>query len=155
MTHVVINDYLEHQRTDLFFTKEDFEEVDSYWNDEDQLLVDLQSNIYFKNRTRWCHLEPFHFRIMVTKICQQISGLSDADRTDEEHPTVKSLHFLLCGLIKSLEKRSDSAIEFLKVQRVGEYDVSVEFQSVMQMILPPMKEVHTAKGITVVVDNSQ
>ena len=155
MTHVVINDYTLHQRTDLFFTREDFEEVENHWYDEDELLVGLQNNVYFTNRKRWSDLEPFHYRIMVTKILQQVGDLADEERGDVDNPTVKSLHFLLCGLIISLEKRSDSSIEFLKVLRVGEYDVSIEFQSVMQMVLPPIKsQQSTINGITVVVDNS-
>lgn len=155
MAHVVINDFISHQRTDLFFTREDFEEVEGYWLDEDQLLIDLQTNVYFTNRRRWCDLDPFHFRIMVTKILQQVEGLSLTDRADQDHPTIKSLHFLLCGLIMSLEKRSDSSIEFLKVLRVGEFDVSIEFQSVMEMTLPAIKSPPpVGKGISVVVDNS-
>lgn len=153
MTHVVINDYVMHQRVDLFFTREDFKAVEEVWNDEDRLLVDLQKTSYFEGRTRWSELDPFHFRMMLTKNFQRVASLPEAERGDSEHAYVKSLHFLICGLILALEKRSDSSIETMKFQRVGEYDLSVEFSSVMEMHVPTVKA--SAPKFSIVVDKDK
>lgn len=150
MTHVVINDYVIHQRVDFYFTHDDFYAVDAVWEDSDKLLHDLQNNDLFKGKLRWCDLEPMHYRLMVTKNIQQMAKLTLEERGDPDHPYVKSLHFVICGLIRSLELRTESNIETIKFHRVGEYDVSVEYQSVMII----HQGVGKKPGISVIVDNT-
>lgn len=153
MTHVVINDFLTHDRMDLFFTREDFESVDNHWYDEDVLLKELQNNYLFHNRVKWADLEPFHFRFLVANILQKVAGLSDSDKSDPHHPATKSLHFAVIGLIKTLAEKSDCNIEILKLNRIGDYDLYVEFQSIMRMTIPDQKQLPKS-GVAIIVDNS-
>lgn len=154
MTLVIINDYLKNRRMRLFYDKADFVLVDGVWENRDRLLVELQDTDAFRGRERWCDLAPYHFRMMVTKNLAQVAALGDGDTLDLDNPIVQSLNFLICGLIRCLEKASESQIETMKLVRVGDLDVSVEYQSVMLMDSKPAPRRKRGKDISVVVDNT-
>lgn len=155
MLTVVINDFVGSKRIKLSFDAEDFEVAASAWDKSDALFEQLQMHPMYAGRYLWRDLEPLHYREMIAQNLQYVSTLSDDVRVDDDHPVVSSLNFLIVMLAYSIEQRLGANIELLKLSRVGEYDVAVEFTAELQMdIAPPSKRGDTPSGITVVVDNT-
>lgn len=150
MALVVINDYVVNQRYDLVFMNEDFDAVKSVWEDEDSLLHQLQHVPYFKDRFRWCDLDPSHFRFMIARNLSKAAQLPKSDKLDLDDPIIRSMNFLICCLIRSLELRSDSFIEVMKIIRIDERDITIEYQSIM---LPDTDPGGRGK-LSVIVDNT-
>jgi hypothetical protein len=156
MTYVIINDFIDNKRTKLLYLDEDFDLPAQVWDKSDQLLQDLQYLETFSGRLRWRDLDPIHYRDMIAKNLQYVATMPDDERLDEEHPVVSSLNFLICALIYCLEKRTDSHLEWMKINRVGDVEVSIEFHAEMQLetIYPGKKKADTPTGFSVVVDNT-
>ncbi len=156
MTLVIINDFVTDKRVTMLYLSDDFEPVITHWRSQDTLLRDLQYLSSFAGRTRWCDLEPVHFREMIAKNLQYIGKLPEAERLDEENPVVSSLNFLICTLIYCWEKRTDSQVDMVKINRVGDTDVSIEFSAEMKMDVSPLEKMKadTHSGISVIVDNT-
>ena len=156
MTSVIINDYVVNKRVKLFFLPDDFDMIDEQWKEPDQVLVNLQHLDFFKGRERWCDLEPAHFRLLVAKNLQNASFLAEEDRIDDDNPIVSSLNFLICALIRCLERLSDSHLEMMKLNRVGELEVSIEFNAALRMEAPSKP---ARKGgfdpFSIIVDNTK
>lgn len=151
MTLVLINDYVMDKRIKLFFSHEDFAITDGEWESKDALLRDLQRHSVFEGRERWCDLEPFHYRLMITKSLEVTANMSDAERLGQDDLRLRSLNFLICCLIRCVEQKADSHIELLKIHRVEDLEVSFEYSAVMSMEMPRSKP---KKGFSVIVDNT-
>ena len=156
MSLVVINDYVLNRRIKFYLDHDDFEILDENWTDTDMLLVRLQMTETFNGRSRWCDLEPFHYRIMAVKNIIKVFeavGVGSEIRMDSD--SMKSLKFILCGMIRCLEKRADMHIELLRLVRVGHLDMAVEFEAALTMEITPPKKKVTKKGeFSIVVDNT-
>ncbi len=157
MTLVLINDHVANKRVKLFYTDEDFAITDGEWNNSDQLLADLQHHQFFAGKLLWSDLDPFHFRLMITKSLQACSKMTDAERMDDEDPSIRSLNFLVCGLIRCIEGKSDSHIEVMRIHRVGDIDVSFEYEAIQTLEPPSTIKMPPRKkdGFSVVVDNTK
>ena len=149
---VLINDYVVNRRVKFTLDPEDFEIIDLVWDTPHQLLLDLQQNDFFRGRTTWAELDPFHFKAMLIKKLAHIAD-QETEVLDLESPPVKGLLFLLCGLTRSIEKRSESHLEMVRLVRVGPSDVSIEYQGVMSMEAP-FKSKPKPEGLSIVIDNT-
>jgi hypothetical protein len=154
MTTVIINDYVIDRRVNIMLDANDFEIAERVLAvpEPDELLMQLQHLETFQGRTHLSHLEPFHYRVMITMNLKKVAAIRGVS-IDLADPAVKSLVFLVACLILCLEKRADSHIELLKLNRVGELDVTVEFSALMSIEDKTPKKKKKG-GITVVVDNT-
>jgi hypothetical protein len=153
LTTVVINDFVSDRRTAILFTHpHDFQQIESYWETEDKLLVGLdQTNESFKGRRRWCDLTPTHFRFLIMENLNKVSALSDNDQADPANPTMASLTFLLTGFIKKLELVTESTLELMKINRLGETEVLYDYSGSINMHLESLRP---KNGLRVIVDNT-
>jgi hypothetical protein len=153
MVSVITNDYVSNKRVQMFFEPEDFVLVDTNWEMSDRLLSELQALPVFRGRTRWCDLEPAHYRILVSRNLQSVAELNDLERLDTRNPNVASLNFLLCAMIRCIEHRSDAHIEMMKIVRVVDGPVVVEYAAVLRLESRPQER--TVETLSVVVDNTK
>lgn len=152
MTTVVINDFETNRNTAILFNKpHDFERADAFWETEDKLLVGLQEQAFFKDRTRWCDLDPTHFRFLLLDNLNKMAALNDAEQADPSNPVMASLTFLLTSFIKCLEERTESTVEMMKLNRIGENEVLYDYVCSMNMQLDFSRP---KKGLRVIVDNT-
>jgi hypothetical protein len=157
MALAIINDYVVSRRMKLFLDEDDFAILNDNWETENELLVDLQHTQAFSGKTRWCDLAPFHYKFMIaTNIAKAFQQIKD-DEVIEANAVVRSLNFLICGLIRCIEERAECHIEMIRFARVGSMDVAVEFEAALAMeesIKGGPVEVEKQPGLSVVVDNS-
>ena len=158
MALAIINDYVTSRRMKLHLDPEDFKMVDDNWGSEDKLLIDLQKIDIFRNRTRWFDLEPMHYRLMIANNISRAFSEVEGSLVSSE-TIVKSLSFLICALIRCIELRADCHIEMIRLVRVDEIDLAVEFQAslAMEEDINGPEEVTPATddgpGLKIVVDN--
>ena len=157
MASILINDFVTNKRVKLFFLPDDFELVDEQWDREDRLLVHLQSMEFFKGRTRWGDLETPHFRLLIAKNLQHAATLTEEERMNDEHPVVSSLNFLICALMRSIEKRNDCHVELMRINRISDLDIAIEFTGAlsMEVVSPPSSPQKKIDPFSVVVDNTK
>lgn len=147
---VIINDYQIDRRTVLLLEEEDFSRVSENWENEDRILIEMQENPFFEGRTRWCDINPTHWRLMVATNLARISNLSDAQRVDATHPVVMSLNFLIGGLIFCLQHRTESQIELMHINRINDSEVVYDYHACLNMAIDLPKP---KSGLRVVIDN--
>lgn len=152
MTTVVINDFATDRRVAILFNHpHDFAQVDAYWEREDKLLVDLSSTDAFKDRRRWCDLTPTHFRFLIMSTMNKVSALTDEEQADNTNETMASLTFLLTAFIKCMEDLTESTIELLRVNRLGEDEILYDYSGSINMHLDNLRP---KNGLRVIVDNT-
>lgn len=133
-TSVIINDYLINRKISVIFNDLDFKFVNEVWNNEDKLLKDLQFVELFHGKTRWCDLEPIHYRLMIQRNLERIIDISD-DNVSNDNAIIKSLYFLISSLIICIQNKSDSIIELMKINRINEKDVIFDYQATLNIDL--------------------
>lgn len=157
MTLAIINDYVLNRRLKLILDEDDFAIVDTNWSSPDELLAGLQHTETFKGRHCWADLEPFHYRIMIVQnIGKVLADVGVAEQLELTSIGMRSLSFLICALVRCLEHRAESHIEMIRLVRVGDIDMAVEYEAALSMEtnLPP-SEPEKAKGpFAIVVDNT-
>ncbi len=154
MSSVFINDYVINRRAKLYFTSDDYDIVDEKWNEDgDEALVRLQRIDRFKGKLRWSDLTGADFRLLITKNIQAASYLAEEDRIDDTNPIVATLNFLICCLIRHLEIKIDGHVEMLRINRVSDLEVAIEFNAAMKMEAAITKKVSN-DPFSVVVDNT-
>jgi hypothetical protein len=153
MTTVIINDFETDQRIAILFNyPQDFLQINAYWETEDDLLVNLdKANDVFKDRRRWCDLSPTHFRFLIMENMNKMTVLTTEEQADPTNPTMVSLTFLLTGFIKCIEERTESTLELLKVNRLGEGEVLYDYAGSINMHLESLRP---KGGLRVIVDNT-
>lgn len=151
MTTVIVNDYVLNRRVNIVLDANDFAIADRLLAspEPDELLLELQHLDTFKGRTRVADLEPWHLRVMVT---MNLAKVPPGESFDLGDPIVRSLLFLIATLIRCLERRADGHIEMLKLNRVGEHDLTIEFSGLLSM--EDKKPKKRKRGISLVVDNT-
>lgn len=149
-TAIIINDYPTDRRTQLVFTPDDFEIVENNWEETDRLLMGLREVDQFKGRERWCDLDPTHWRILILSNLVKAAALDEETSRDAGHPVIKSLHFLIAGLIVCLELRSESKIELMHINRVGNDEVAYDYAACLNMAVDRLRPT----SFRVVVDNT-
>jgi len=153
VTTVVINDFVIDRRIAILFNHpQDFQRVDSYWEIEDKLLVELdESSAVFKDKRRWCDLTPTHFRFLIMQTLNKAAALTEDQKNDPSNQTMVSLTFLLTGFIKALEIRTESTIELMRINRLGENEVIYDYSGSISM---HMDSFRPKNGLRVIVDNT-
>jgi hypothetical protein len=153
VTTVIINDFVTDRRVAILFNHpQDFQRVDAYWEIEDKLLVELDAaNDVFKDRRRWCDLTPTHFRFLIMETLNKMACLTDDEQADQTNPTMASLTFLLTGFIKMLELRTESTLELMRLNRLGDAEVLYDYSGSINMHLDSIRP---KKGLRVIVDNT-
>lgn len=151
MTTVILNDFVSDRRHAILFNPHDFERVDKFWETEDQLLAGLQDNESFRDRKRWCDLSPTHFRFLIMANLNKVAALTDDEQGDTTNPTMISLTFLLTGFIKCLEMRTESTLELMRINRLGEGEVLYDYAGSINMHLDSLRP---KSGLRVIVDNT-
>lgn len=153
-TTVMVDDTVSDRVTRYSYPDEHRDFVKRNWEQPDKLLAGLQHLALFKDRTRWCDLDPLHFRVLLVHNLEIYSNLTETERDDRENSTVVSLNFLLMALIHCIEQRSMLEVHFLTVTRLTPYDVSYEvsarFYADMGFLARPRKP-----RLSVVVDNTR
>lgn len=152
MTTVVINDLAADQRHVILFNRpHDFQRADAFWENEDPLLLELQHTDFFIGRKRWTDLDPQHFRFLLMNNLSKVAAVPVEDQLDPGNPAMSSLTFLLSALIKCLERRTQSTIELMRLNRLAEHEVLYDFSASVNLHLDDKKP--PRKGLRVIVDN--
>jgi hypothetical protein len=148
---VVVNDFASDRQFTLIFNDTDFTRANEFWDQEDKLLNDLQSEPYFKGKLKWSDLDPTHFQLMLLRVLTKVNKLQPDERGDLDHPVMMGLTFLLTSLIKCLEMRTGCQVELLKLQRLSDTDILYDFAASLNMRLDNPS---APTGIRVIVDNT-
>ena len=152
MTTVIINDFVSDRRVAILFNHpHDFAHAEANWEREDALLVDLQAQESFKDRRRWCDLTPTHFRFLVMTNLTKMAALTDAEQADNTNPVMASLTFLLTSFIKCMEDATESSLELMRINRLGDEEILYDYAGSINMHLDSLQP---KKGLRVVVDNT-
>ena len=152
MTTVVINDFETNRRLAILFNHpHDFARADAEWEREDKLLIEMQKHIAFKERTRWCDLDPTHWRFLILEYLNKMAKLNDTEMYDTQNPVMADLTFLLTSFIKCLEERTEGTMELMRLNRVGENEVLYDYSGSVNMQLDFARP---KKGFRVIVDNT-
>jgi hypothetical protein len=130
----------------IVYSPEDRETVDQYWNDTDNILLNIQQLPPFKGRTRWCDLTPLHFKFLMTRAIEQTFDLL-ADEPDEElgeelnqRPTIASMNFIIMGYAKAYETASGSQIENLRINRHDVNEITLNILTYVSTNFEGLKE---------------
>jgi hypothetical protein len=151
MTLTVINDFVSDRRTEITFNHpQDFVRAEAQWEMEDPLLTKLQNTDAFRGMTRWCDLNPVHYRFLLSSILDKVSKLSDEDQSDPMNEAMVNLTFCLTLMIKCLEDRSESVIELMHINRLGDKEVLYDFTATVNMQI----DLRPKRGFKVIVDNT-
>jgi hypothetical protein len=147
----------------IVYSPEDRSAVDQYWEDTDNILLNIQSLAPFKGRTRWCDLSPIHYKFLMTRAIEQTFDLladapEDEVQSDDlnERPTIASMNFIIMAYAKAYELASGSQIENLRISRhdVNEITmniltyVSTNFEGLKAFVDEPAAKPPSLKLIT-------
>jgi hypothetical protein len=150
---VIINDFETNRRTLSILEDADFNVVNGVWENEDPLLVEMQNNPFFAGRRRWCDLDPTHYRLMILRNLTQVAQIGDDERGNENNLIVRSLHFLLCAMIHCLQRRAESMLELVRINRLNEHEITFDYTATLNMHIEMPKP--KAGKLFVVVDNDK
>lgn len=157
VTTIILNDFETGKRIVTVINAVDIDFVKKVWQNKDRILAEMQDHPVFSGRECWCDLEPKHFTMMIISILNAASDLSDEDRIDNSNKIIASLHFLYAALILCLQIRSDSLIELIRINRMGENDVTYDYTATFNIFegLDIKKKPAGEKpmGLRLVVDN--
>jgi hypothetical protein len=152
VTTVVINDFVTDRRVVLLFNyPQDFAKIEAHWEREDKLLLALSANEAFRDRKRWCDLSPTHFRFLIMNTLNKVSALSEQEQGDADHLVMVSLAFLLSAFIKCLEDCTESNIDLMRINRLGDDEVLYDYAASINMHLDNLRP---KKNLRVIVDNT-
>lgn len=149
---IIITDFEIDKRIYINLEQEDFDFIKKVWNTEDKLLVELQDSPIFENKTKWSDLSPMHYRLMILKNLSLMVALTNEERMDFLNPTIKSLRFLLSALVYSLEMKSESLVELMRITRINDMQVIFDYSANINICFE--KQIPNNK-LRVVVDNDK
>lgn len=156
-TTVLMDDHVQNKHYHLVFTHKEMVMIDTHWNDEDKLLVGLMHTKAFEDCTRWSDLSPLQYQLLVSRNIAKLDELTEDQQMDENNETVKSLHFLITGLIKCLEGVTDANIDLLRIERISEEVVNFSHHASVSLQLGASKAPQSEKSspFKIVVDNTK
>ena len=127
-----ITDSTSGQGITIIASPTDQENVVLRWEDSDKLLKDLQQVEKFRGCTRWCDLNPGHFKFLLARNIDKtfdLLGSFEMNSISESelysHDTMKSLRFILMAYCYCLELQTDGEIEIIKIARVRSMNINV------------------------------
>lgn len=151
-TNIIFDDYVLRTRTALLLGEDTHQRVLDNWLETDPMLAALQGIPLFKGKTSWSHLDPQHWRLLITNtLNKRDATLEKSELFNETHDIVGKLVFLIMGLTHCMQVRSTGAVDTLRIIRVSEIDLTLEF-TIMMMSQP--KAAPPPHGLQVVVDNT-
>lgn len=158
---VIIDDYVRDVRESLVFTEKQMQVVRDNWENQDKLLVEMSVTDFFKDRTRWCDLQPIHYKVMIMRNFMIVTNLdvTAAKITPEE--AEQSLHFLIAALINCIETISGSKIGIFRIQRINDGVINFDYQASLLLELEKAKSAAKAAAdvkrnpFKIVVDNTK
>ncbi len=151
-TTVIINDFSIDRKTAIMFNHpQDFVQVEAVWEKEDKLLRELGSNESFAGKTRWCDLTPSHFRFLIMATLSKLAMITEAQSMQPGNLEMASLTFLLTAFIKCLEDKTESTIELMRINRLGEDEVLYDYAGSINMHFDTLRP---KKKLRVIVDNT-
>ena len=152
MTTVIINDFESDHRMEILFNHpQDFEQIEANWGNEDKLLVDMQGNDFFKGHSRWCDLNPTHYRFLLMATLNRVIELTDEQQADPTNQTMATLTFIITGFIKCMEDRTESSLELMRINRLSDNEILYDYAGSVNMHLESYRR---KKGLRVIVDNT-
>lgn len=157
-TTVFITDHVTSRRDGLAFSEEDFAMVDRQWDVEQEQLLALQDIDVFADKTRFSQLATEHFRALIQQGLAHYAKLTDDERADASHPTVRLVHFLTLAMIHRMETDTGQRIELMRINRISEFNITFDISATMDMnfIKPTVAKPQVATpAFTVVVDNTK
>ena len=149
-TTVIVNDFTNNRRTLTILDNEHFSKIAEIWENEDQILIEMQENDFFAGRRRWCDLNPTHFRLMVARNLTIAASMTFEEHNDPKHPVIRSLHLLMAALVFCLQRRSECLVELVRIARISESEVSYDFAASLNMAIDPQKP---KNSLRIIVDN--
>jgi hypothetical protein len=153
---VVIDDYIQDRRTSYIFTEQQMDIIRGHWSNRDKLLVDLSTTEYFKNKTRWCDLDPVHYKIMILRnliICQE---LNQTENISDIETAERSLQFLIGAMINAIQIKCECRLDLLKIQRVNDRILNFDFQANLILEIESNKQQESTKPpFKIVIDNTK
>ncbi len=150
MTLVILLDHDDGHRVEVMLGPDDHDRLDASWHAGDRLLTELQNNEFFAGRSNWCDLDPWHFTQLIERNLAKMTALSLIERGNPDHAVMRSMTFLLTGLVRCIEERCQSIVELLRVTRVHASAVTFDYTATMNhAVMSPRRPV----GFKVVVNN--
>ena len=128
--NAILNDYPNTTKAIFSFGPDDFDRIDNVWdNPEEPNLQRFQTLDAFKGYKRWADLKPGHFRILITRMIQKVSALSEAERVDTNKIEVGALTILILAYVRCLEHRTGSQIDLFKINVISATNLNFEFSA--------------------------
>lgn len=113
---VILDDYNTSSKIYFVLAQEEFDIIEEYWDQNDQLLDDLQGFELFNGVKSWSDLDVKHWKVLVVNNLEKYTTeLSFDEQQDPDNVTVSSLNFLMMGMIKKLQDVTDSDINLMKI----------------------------------------
>jgi hypothetical protein len=157
-TMLFVDDCVNNERYYITLSEIDNRKITENWNSPDTLLVDLVNTKFFEGKTTWGELKPIHFKFLIIRNFIHMDRLKAKQRMDTKHPVVASLYFLIGGLLRAINEKADTTVEFMKIVRVTESHINFDFHASLILEFDtsnneddPMEE----KVLKVVVDNTK
>lgn len=116
---------------------EDFQILNSVWNNEDKLLLGLQHKQLFQGKTRWCDLSTVHWRVLIARNLTIVLALDEVTMKNNSHPTILSLRYVLAGFISHLQFQTDSIIDIMRISRMDELTFTIDYTASMGFVEIP------------------
>ena len=129
LNFVQIKDFITNETYQIVFSEEDFDEIDSIWENQNNNLIKFEQNSIFLNRTSLSSLLPVHFQILLSSHIEKLSGLSKEDREkalfdddDERHHQMK---LLIMGFIRSIINYTTSYVDLVNLEILSNYKINI------------------------------
>lgn len=151
MALAVLMDYVSGKRVELFISADVTSDLDEVWRYPDALLRDLQHHAAFRNRRRWCDLDPVHFKLMIERNVAIFSDLPENEALDLNHEVTSSLTLLIAGLMRCLMERTQSAMNVMMISRLSRVETAISWSA--DILLDQRPEGRA--GFEVVIDNTK
>jgi hypothetical protein len=150
-TVISIRDHIETSVTTILCTEAMRAAVCEKWETEDPLLARLKGLSALKGKLRLSELTVNEFRTLIALHLIMYAELPRSERANLGNLTVKSLHWLLVGLVICLERLNDGAVSMITITRASDtmvlYDVTL---CLARLDLPKGKP---GSSLRVIVDN--
>jgi hypothetical protein len=150
---IIIRDHVQGHATNLTYTADHKAAIEQVWKKPDGLLLSLQHQAAFCGRARYCDLDPYHFRVLLALHLMMLADVSEDQRLDPKNLTMRSLDWILIGLLFCLESRTQGEVSMLTINRVT--DENVLYDVVMNLEPMAMPKPKKVSGLRVILDNEK
>jgi len=159
LSYVQIKDFVANETYQMVLNEDDFDEMDSIWEKEDDNLLNFKDNALFTGRQTYASLIPIHYQLLISTHIEKLDGLSLEDREvalfDDNSEIYKRLKILLMGLIKSLIATTTCYVDILNLEILSANKIN--FNMTLGMCIETSKSLTPEKksALRIVVDNTK